>query len=305
MFVSYNGIVKDSLIIFVIKQYIDNRNKHNWIDLESDIKEYIHYLIAFIDEYNSPKSKKRNSATSREFYNDETPSEIWRIMESSPSLFDCPSSFVAVPNNEIIDPWGLFNKRKVLAMLENELNCLCSILVYYLKTIEPQTRIKSVAPKPLFLDIDFDYVISFNYTNTFESTYNSGSAISYIHGNLLKNNIVLGYNDFDNSTDDLMFKKYYRRLIKQTDAIERTAFYSRSMGVDIKPEVYFFGHSLDISDEDYVKDIINHSDKTIIYYLDEIDRADKIGNLIKIFGKQELLDIYNVRVYFEEIPNND
>lgn len=293
-----------SIIVFVIKQYIDNRNKHNWIDLEADIRDYIHFLLTFINEYNSPKSEKRNSNVPYEFYNDEVPSELWRIMESSPSLFICQTTFMAKPSSVIIDPWGLINKRKVLATLENELNCLSSLLVYYLQTIEPEKRNEHITPQPLFQSLDFDYVISFNYTNTFESIYNSNCEVSYIHGSLTANNIVLGYNDFDNSTDDLMFKKYYRRLIKQTDSVTREGFYSKSMGIDIRPEVHFFGHSLDISDEDYVRDIIDHADKTIIYYIDELDRADKIGNLIKIFGKDKLLKIYNNTVLFKEIPKS-
>lgn len=57
-----------------------------------------------------------------------------------------------------------------------------------------------------------------------------------------------------------------------------------------KNNVYIFGHSLDITDGDILRELIlNENVNTIIYYYNRSDYADKIANLVKIIGQDELI----------------
>ena len=99
-------------------------------------------------------------------------------------------------------------------------------------------------------------------------------------------NIVLGYDDSDGGLDDLEFKKYYQRLIYSTDRIN----YGFSIEEDEyggyhSPDIYFYGHSLDVSDIDILKGLFSKGGRIFIYCKDESDRNDKIKNVIKILGK--------------------
>jgi hypothetical protein len=63
----------------------------------------------------------------------------------------------------------------------------------------------------------------------------------------------------------------------------------------IKHHVFFFGHSLDITDKDVIRDLILHDTvhTTIYYYAknkdDKQDLFTKISNLVKIIGQDELI----------------
>ncbi len=124
----------------------------------------------------------------------------------------------------------------------------------------------------------------------------------YIHGSIEDNNMLLGYDDIDGTTDDILFKKYYKRLIKNTD-IFKIPWEIDGYGGFVEPEVYFFGHSLDISDGENIDLIVSQCNKIHIYYMNETDRSRKILNLIKILGKEKTKQrIEDGRIKFEIIP---
>lgn len=54
--------------------------------------------------------------------------------------------------------------------------------------------------------------------------------------------------------------------------------------------LYIFGHSLDVTDKDILKDLIlNDNIYTIIYYFNKDDLGTKISNLVKVIGQDELI----------------
>lgn len=54
--------------------------------------------------------------------------------------------------------------------------------------------------------------------------------------------------------------------------------------------LYIFGHSLDITDKDVLKDLIlNDNVYTTIYYPDKEELGRKIANLVKVIGQDELI----------------
>ena len=69
--------------------------------------------------------------------------------------------------------------------------------------------------------------------------------------------------------------------------------------------MFFFGHSLDVTDKDVIRDmILSDKVKTTIFYRDKADYGQKITNLVKIIGQDELIKRTggaNKSIYFKEI----
>ena len=54
--------------------------------------------------------------------------------------------------------------------------------------------------------------------------------------------------------------------------------------------LYIFGHSLDVTDKDILRDLIlNDNVYTTIYYPDKKELGRKIANLVKVIGQDELI----------------
>ena len=173
-------------------------------------------------------------------------------------------------------------------------------------------------------------IISFNYTHTCEKLYQKKVNIKedktnydYLHGETLKteNNMVLGIDEYlpsdreNKEIDFIAFKKYFQRIFKGTgcryrdwiDIIlsrrekEKNIRQQKNIhedehipfdcfGKDYRHMLYIFGHSLDMTDKDVLRDLIlNDNVKTIIYYLDSDDLKSKIANLVKVIHQDELI----------------
>lgn len=142
-----------------------------------------------------------------------------------------------------------------------------------------------------------NYVISFNYSDTFERHYLSkfnNVDIHYIHGKAKVSsksndnyvNIVLGITSNFNSETFISFEKYYQRIVKRTGNK-----YKKWINTNAKNEVMFFGHSLDSMDKDIIIDLVENIKTTVlIYYFDEKSKEGIVKNLSKIFGKEKLID---------------
>ena len=173
-------------------------------------------------------------------------------------------------------------------------------------------------------------IISFNYTHTCEKLYQKKVNIKedktnydYLHGEILKteNNMVLGIDEYlpsDRENKDIefiAFKKYFQRIFKGTgcryrdwvDIIlsrrekEKNIMQQKNINEnehipfnyfsnDYRHMLYIFGHSLDMTDKDVLRDLIlNDNVKTIIFYLDSDDLKSKIANLVKVIHQDELI----------------
>lgn len=181
------------------------------------------------------------------------------------------------------------------------------------------------------------HVLSFNYSNTYKKMYGTDDKIKYdyIHGiadgnnTLESNNMVLGIDEYltgrkrDKETGFITFKKYYQRIYKGTGCEYKNWIYKIKESCkfietklrteypvqipfvkfanDARHNLYIFGHSLDVSDKDILKDLIlNDNIYTTIYYhktYDDngkddngrIDLGSKIVNLVKVIGQDELI----------------
>ena len=110
----------------------------------------------------------------------------------------------------------------------------------------------------------------------------------------------------------IAFKKYYQRIYKGTGCKYKDWLYeikesAKSKEMKLKSEypiqipfikfsnnerhkLFVFGHSLDITDKDILRDLIlNDNVETQIYCVDKKDLRRKIANLIKVIGPDELI----------------
>lgn len=171
-----------------------------------------------------------------------------------------------------------------------------------------------------------DHVLSFNYSNTYEKLYGNGKKIEYdyIHGKadinntIESNNMVLGIDEYlpierrNKEISFIAFKKYYQRIYKGTGCKYKDWMYAIKEGAktiesklregypeqipfikytnDARHNLCIFGHSLDITDKDILREfILNDNVYTTIFYMDKKDLKRKIANLVKVITQDELI----------------
>lgn len=135
-----------------------------------------------------------------------------------------------------------------------------------------------------------DSVITFNYTDTYEKIYEE-TTIHHIHGNV-KEKIVLGINPDLNdeaetvNTDFITFKKYFQRTMLNVDN-EYIKSIREYQEIQEDIQLVVMGHSLDITDQDIIKEIFDISSEINILYHSDWAKRDYISNIVRIFGKAE------------------
>ena len=146
----------------------------------------------------------------------------------------------------------------------------------------------------------FDGILSFNYTSIYPKVYGKDVDCCFIHGCVGEDiderdcNMVLGFDDAfleENIAPEIIpFEKYYQRIVNRND--NRYFRWLEQMEKSYVNNVYIFGHSLGATDGDVLKKFIEcNNTKVYIYYLDEVDRANKIRNLAVILGRDKLIEL--------------
>lgn len=140
---------------------------------------------------------------------------------------------------------------------------------------------------------------TFNYTPTFNKMCDSRISTDYLHGKIGNDtNLVLGINeipdDVINKIHYIPFTKYFQKLNGNTDFrflnnIEKNSFSGFSF--------FFYGHSLDISDQEYIHEVFDFIDgvnksesRKIIIIIHNIEsKAKLLINLFNIRGKKDIV----------------
>lgn len=241
---------KDNLWFKYFSETLKNNKlylKENWIDFESEISK----VIQFLDELNT----KKNSFISKnndKFFIDEpffliNDNEMAILAKTFNTFFnDYETYFKNLDEDEIEDykdkdegeyKFFLRNfellKKTILSDLNKLIRCLEIYLSFYINSLDTGVRI------PEIIDLaknNLDYILSFNYTNTFERFYDSirnnkddkDLSYDYIHGKAsLKNDVdtcplVLGIDEYLDDTEKniniefIQYKKYFQRIYKKT-----------------------------------------------------------------------------------------
>lgn len=298
-----------------------NENK-GWIDFESEISEVIKTL-EYLIQMNKHEARTNGSDFAE---NDEVKNLIINKFFTIWNRCNKAKEIGSVGRLDFYDE----RLRERVMQLNSDLNRLIRSLEIYIGIILEENDIDYRIPEIEVLKID--KLISFNYTNTYQVVYKSSSdkiEYDYLHGNaeinrsIASNNMVLGIDEYlvgnerDEKLDLIGFKKYFQRIYKKTGCkykawLENTGeFQSKQAHVFLKRDesflnnIYFYGHSLDVTDKDILIDLFEFPYTRItIFYLDKSDYAQKISNVIKIIGQKELINAVHgkePKIVFKEI----
>lgn len=291
----------------------------NWIDFESEISKVIKGLEYYRDCLKE-KIRKGNEVCTPE---DKTLFDIgYNFLNENKKSFD--SSFR-------IEGFYDYGAKEIINKLNDELNNLIRCLEIYLEDVVGKINIEKKLPD--IEDKQLDKLISFNYTDTFKKIYDKDDRVEtdYIHGsldiskNIEKNNMVLGIDEYlqgnkkREELDFIQFKKYFQRIYKKTGCkykkwLENIKPIQAQMypnGMDRNSNsgyvnnVYIYGHSLDITDKDILRELILFPNTQVnIFYYNKDDYAQKIRNMVALIDQDELIDrVYgeNPKIVFREI----
>ena len=217
---------------------------------------------------------------------------------------------------------------KIISSLHQQLEDFIEIFNLYLELIvdklEPKAQIKIEAESWSLPD----HIYSFNYTNTFRKFYQRDIKAEFLHGRFgEEQNIVLGISDLeDKSLKKLKaygFTKYHQKLFKNTDYVFLDTFKEKIKDLTEKHEkhkntnyanfqveqqrgndifelsrlnlnIFIWGHSLDLSDKDYINDLFclnDDIDRNVIvtvYYFDKPAKFTLLNNLLAILDKEKV-----------------
>ncbi|WP_434793082.1 hypothetical protein TPDSL_22680 [Terrisporobacter petrolearius] len=274
---SFNSLIKsNSWIEYLLESSYRNKG---WIDFESEIENVILYFKQVISY--------TNKGAKPPIYNDKMNIFAKYVEYVNLSQYSGHRVIGTYMNGNIVDAKSLLNN------LKKELNNLISCLNIYLLEFVNHIRVLKLSSDISKLKIS--KIISFNYTNTYEKIYNYDKdilEIHHIHGKIgNENNMVLGMKDDkieENELDYVYFLKYFQRIQKKTGNS-----YKKWINQSDNPanNFFIFGHSLDESDKDILKDIIKANDtlQVTIFYRDQLEMEKFIINLMNIFTKDEMI----------------
>lgn len=264
------------------KHFLDIKNRNGWVALENQVEEVLSEFRQInptgIDRFLDAIKENNN-------YND--------------AMFKHIKKY-------------LFTTEEHHAFIFKEYNQFIEILRQYLKIF-----VDSVLPhiSSLYTDCNRylknnDYVLTFNYTNTYAELYGPKIDIIHIHGKL-DGSIVLGVNS--NEYDDIgsndckfiKYKKYYQRITKRTldDLIPLFTYINSTTE---QRSLSIIGHSLDVSDGDILTVIFDMFDIIKIYFHDDNALDSYVRNLKLIFGAKELSKMtFSQKVIFRKLSPNE
>ncbi len=149
-----------------------------------------------------------------------------------------------------------------------------------------------------FETLNIDYIINFNYTDTYNKLYKKDIPTHFIHGKIRNNdkdamNMVFGIgdriNEEDNNYEFIEFQKYYQRIIYKTGND-----YAKWLDNDEIMNIFIFGHSVNEVDGDIIERLVTREHTNIyIYYYDQQALNSIVANLTRILGKDMIIDYTN------------
>lgn len=283
--------------------------KDGWIDFESEISQIIKSITDIMTD-------KGYSLYDQEL--DFRDGNTYNLYSGYLKINELIKKCSGIPILERISYLNIRNR--LLSDLDKLIRALEIYLIVYVEKIEISKVSKGIK------ELDIDHVLSFNYTNTFEELYGQerNTEYDYIHGKadinntIESNNMVLGIDEYlskkkrNKNVDFIAFKKYYQRIHKETGCkykewVDIIKNEWRSETGENKAKIrrciskgelenkkihrlYIFGHSLDVTDKDILRDLILHYNvHTTIYYLNKDVMGQQIANLVKVIHQDELI----------------
>jgi hypothetical protein len=276
-----------------------------WIDFETKIEEVLNIIYkTILDKNNNDdgklKEKVRTPAPSK-YYNTNTTDVLrkFKLIDGQYSFFN----HYHIKNDKNYS----LNVEKISNYLYTSLLEFKKLFNLYFETfVTPlYTAFKNPIDKNLYNLIDYHF--TFNYTPTFSILYNKEITTYHLHGKIAnENKLVLGINELPHEMMEtkekkhfIPFTKYFQKLNYGTDFHFLNKIINNN---DDTIMFIFFGHSLDISDADYINDVFDHdytlkkagkdvkiNRKIHIIIRDEKSKFNLLRNLITIRGQKDII----------------
>lgn len=295
---------------YFIELYTSNQMKgENWIDFESEIR----FIIKAVDE-------KTLSLTN--YWDDVITYNIRASRDSKIDRFYKELKFIKYKQKKGLPEEYFPTVKDFREKAFEDLTRLTRALEIYLTAFVEKIPIEKMKRIPEIEDLNPDYVINFNYTNTYQKVYKKEAY--HIHGkadvdhSVEDNNMVLGIDEYwtgneqDEKTNFTIFKKFAQRIQKHTgnesyrylEEIQSQFAVKRNVWSDFvdktrnHPEgvsyVYVFGHSLDVTDKDILSGFIGDDATSVtIYCMDKGTEGELIANTIRLITEEKLLKKVN------------
>ena len=292
-----------------------------WIDFEQKINEMLAHFCVFQNKFGAILDRNLMIEHLRDTNNE----RILKNLKEFDLIEITPTSYQMIIGKKKITSSGSFPTIKPCFLYGQNMNngfnpnsfshhiylCLeefIGIFNIYLELI-----VDKLDPKPQFKIqsqswVQPDHIFSFNYTNSFQKFYTLTST-EFLHGRFgEKQNIVLGISDLEDGLLKKLkaygFTKYHQKLFKDTDYLfldsSTKVFHEIKKGrtiIDEKPKFfnfYVWGHSLDISDQEYVKDLFLFNEpkdqfvRITVFHFDNAAKFSLLNNLLAILGKDKV-----------------
>ncbi|WP_312750779.1 AbiH family protein [Psychrobacter sanguinis] len=302
----------------IFKNHLDS-GIDTWIDFENEVESTLNLICTVIDEVGKDDKNFLISSDKKKAFlrADLIVSDMFRKYPSAYSTLlrfeiiekekkhgerlTLNDEFIKYYHNRVVD----LNTNKIFKALNSHWNDFISIFDKYIQFVEriiPNQPFKG----PKIINEQLEVVYSFNYSSTISNLYYDAYT-QFLHGKAgakTNNKIVLGISEL--SSPILMnekaygFVKYYQKLVNNTDYqflqgnpdlidLEEEKLSPSNLGSERPIEIYVWGHSLDSSDSDYIKELFSFNQgrrasvNLIIYYFNT--PHSQLANLISIMGK--------------------
>jgi len=299
----YDSINENCWMNYFISIYQNRvtQRKDGWIDFEKEILEAIKTL-------------------------DDARKEVSRLIELNGSEYE---PMTKAYNNRLSPLLGITSDNKfsmvyfqnIKEKLVTDLKHLTRALEIYICFFASTTGEQE--PIGMIKNLDIDKVLSFNYTNTYEKIYGGNVEYDFIHGKAELNsndncNLVIGINEYldgDEKNFDnyfIEFKKFFQRIYKRTGSkysiwLKNYDEVRKRFAKTNPPElnVYFYGHSLDVTDKDILyRLIMAEGAKVTIFYHSQQALNSEIANLVSVIDEETLIrktDASNSEIQFIQV----
>lgn len=208
------------------------------------------------------------------------------------------SSEIAEMYNEVINQSETDNYKLSIYIFKEKLLSDLNDLTWMLEIYLSKFLNRKSKTYKFFETLNIDYIINFNYTDTYNKLYKKNIPTHFIHGKIRNNdkdaiNMVFGIGDSINEDDDnyefIEFQKYYQRIIYKTGND-----YAKWLDNDEIMNIFIFGHSVNEVDGDIIERLITRKHTNIyIYYYDQQALNSIVANLTRILGKDMIIDYTN------------
>ncbi|MBQ5967980.1 MAG: bacteriophage abortive infection AbiH family protein [Clostridiales bacterium] len=273
--------------------------KHRWIDFEAEISKVIQTI-----EYNMDL-KRYNKASMDDYVSCYEGSEISRVIGKILMTTE-------VVEEETLQDGTKYTVYKLLYRdlrdrLLEDLSVLTRGFETYLREYVEKIDVTLTENIKFLMDRLEEsterYVLSFNYTTTFERILNDAgikAEFCYVHGRIgdgkTKNRMVLGIDEYlePEKIRDLIgyapFRKYNQRIFKGTDSNYMDWLDYIAEGKTLDRMLYIFGHSIGITDKDIIGAFVKANDmRSVLFYHSEDAFSDQVSNLTAIIGMEEMI----------------